>query len=174
MTVIAERLSIEAGLSAGLRWLYGTVQPDTALVEPRGACLTVTGRRLRFLPLSTAGTPLIVVDSNAVHWAAGPTSPALNTLPATELPCLACELAALRIPAGRHHYHSLTGTIVLDSPAHCSLRAAVERYARGCPRHHGVGCAAAAGNGGQSCTWRAAGRRAAIWPDAAATQRDWR
>jgi hypothetical protein len=26
MTVIAERLSIEAGLSAGLRWLYGTVQ----------------------------------------------------------------------------------------------------------------------------------------------------
>jgi hypothetical protein len=172
MTAIAQRLSIEAGLSAGLRWLYGTVQPDNALVEPRGACLTVTGRRLRFLPVSAAGTPLIVVDTNAVHWAAGPTSPALNTLPATELRCLASELAALGIPAGRHHYHSLTGTIVLDSPAHCSLRAAVERFARGCPRHHGTTCDAPNVEGGHSCTWRAEGRRAAIWPDVGANQGD--
>jgi hypothetical protein len=174
MTAIAERLSIEAGLSAGLRWLYRTVQPDDALVDRRGTCLSVTGRRLRFLPVCTAGTPLIIVDADFLRWGAHITSVALNTLPGSELPCLAHQLAALGIPAGQQHYHSVTGTIALDAPAHPSLRAAVRRYARGCPRHHSVVCDAAAGNGGQSCTWRAAGRRAAIWPDAAASQRDWR
>ena len=174
MTVTAERLSIQAGLCAGLRWLYGTVQPDDALVEPRGVCLAASGRRLRFVPVATAGTPLIVVDTDVARWGAGPISPALNTLPATESPCLAAELAALGIPAGRQHYHSLTGTIVLDAPAHCSLRAAVARYARGCPRHHSATCDAPTGDGGHCCAWRTAGRRAAIWPDHVAEHRDWR
>ena len=174
MTITAEPLSIPAGLCAGLRWLYGTVQPDDALVEPRGVCLAVGGRRLRFVPVASAGTPLIVVDTDVARWGAGPISPALNTLPPTELPCLAAELAALGIPAGRHRYHSLTGAIALDVPAHRSLRAAVARYARGCPRHHSATCAAPTGEGGHSCAWRAAGRRAAIWPDHAVDQQQWR
>ena len=172
MTVTAEPLSIQAGLCAGLRWLYGTVQPDDALVEPRGAQLTASGRRLRFVPVATAGTPLIVVDTDVTRWAPGPISPALNTLPAAESPWLAAELAALGIAAGRHRYHSLTGIVVLDAPAHCSLRAAVARYARGCPRHHSATCGAPTGAGGHSCAWRAAGRRAAIWPDHVVDQSD--
>ncbi|MBV8860543.1 MAG: hypothetical protein JO259_01590, partial [Mycobacterium sp.] len=161
-----------AGLSAGLRWFYRTVQPDNALVEPRGACLTVSGRRLRFLPICAAGSPLIVVDADLLRWGADSSAVALNTLPAEELPCLADELAALGIPAGRQHYHSLTGTIALDAPAHSSLRAAVHRYARGCAQHHSVACDVPIRDGGPSCSWRAAGRRAAIWPDAAAGLRD--
>jgi hypothetical protein len=99
MTVSAERLSIEDGLCAGLRWLYGTVQPDNALVDCRGACLTVTGRRLRFLPVSTAGTPLIVVDADFLRWGVDTTSVALNTLPGNELPCLTRQLAGAGHPA---------------------------------------------------------------------------
>jgi hypothetical protein len=174
MTVSAERLSIEDGLCAGLRWLYGTVQPDNALVDCRGACLTVTGRRLRFQPVSTAGTPLIVVDADFLRWGVDTTSVALNTLPGNELPCLTRQLATLGIRPGQQHYRRLTGVIALDAPAHPSLRAAVQRYARGCPRHHSVVCDAAMRDGGQPCTWRAEGRRAAVWPDAAASQRDWR
>jgi hypothetical protein len=174
MTVIAERLSIEAGLCAGLRWLYGTEQPDNALVDYRGARLTVTGRRLRFLPVSAVGTPLIVVDADFLRWGADTTSVALNTLPGNELPCLARQLTTLGIRAGQQHYHSVTGTIALDAPAHPSLRRAVQRHVRGCPRHHSVVCEAAMRDGGQSCAWRAEARRAAIWPDAAASQRDWR
>jgi hypothetical protein len=89
-TVIAERLSIEAGLCVGPRWLYGIVPPD----------------------------------------------------------------------------------IALDAPAHPSLRAVVQRYARGCLRHRSVVCDPAIRDGGQSCTWRADGRGAARWPDPAAGQGD--
>jgi len=166
--------SIEAGLSAGLCWLYRIVQPDNALVDWRGAGLTVTGRRLRFLPVSTAGTPLIVVDADLPRWGADTTWVALNTLPVTELPCLARQLAVLGISAGQQHYRSVTGVIALDVPAHPSLRAAVQRYVRGCPRHRSVVCDAAVRDGGHTCTWRTEGRRAARWPDAAANQRDWR
>jgi hypothetical protein len=166
--------SIEAGLSAGLRWLYQTVQPDDALVDWRGAALTVTGRRLRFLPVVTTGTPLIVADADLLRWRAHTTCVALNTLPVDELPCLAAQLAVLGINAGQRHYHSVTGVIALDVPAHPSLRAAVQRYRRGCPHHRGVMCDASIRHGGHSCTWRAEGRRAARWPDADADQGDWR
>jgi len=174
MTASAGQVSIEAGLCAGLRWLYRTAQPDNALVDCRGARLTVTGRRLRLLPVSTAGTPLIVVDADLLRWGAHTTSIALNTLPVNELPGLARQLAALGIQPGQQHYRRLTGVIALDVPAHPSLRAAVERYARGCPRHHVAGCDGSMCDGRQPCAWRAEGRRVAIWPDAAASQRDWR
>jgi hypothetical protein len=166
--------SIEAGLAAGLRWLYRTVQPDNALIDWRGACLTATGRRLRILPVFTAGTPLIIVDADLLRWGADTTSVALNTLPVNELPWLARQLAALGISAAQQHYHSVTGVIALDVPAHPSLRAAVQRYARGCPRHRSGVCEAPIRDGGHCCAWRAEGRRAAIWPDAAGDKGDWR
>jgi hypothetical protein len=59
--------SIDAALSAGLRWLYVTVQPADALVERRGATIKTGDRSLRFVPVSSTGNPLIVVDLLGVH-----------------------------------------------------------------------------------------------------------
>ena len=116
-------------LRAGLRWLYRTAQPPDALVARSGATLRTRDRTLRFVPVSAAtGTPLIVVDLLDIHWRARALSPPLNALPTDELPSLATELAALGIPAAARHYHPITGTIVLDVPAHPTLVAAVRRH----------------------------------------------
>lgn len=166
---VAELPGIEASLCAGLRWLYRTVQPDHALVEPCGAHLSALTGRLRVVPLGAAGTPLIVVDADLPRWGAGYHCVALNPLPANGLTELAGQLAVLGVPGQAQHYHRLTGVLALDVPAHPSLRAAVQRYARGCPHHHGALCGRAT-----SCAWRTEGRRAAIWPTAAAGEGDWR
>jgi len=171
---LAELASLHTGLSAGLRWLYATVQADNALVDPRGAALTVSRRWVRFVPVSLTGTPLIVVDTDIARLPAGLVSPVLNTLPVDELPCLAGELAVFGIGAGQYRYHGLTGTIVLDRPAHPSLRAAVERATCGCPQRRSGVCGPPIGGGGLRCAWRAKGRRAARWPDTDGDQRVWR
>lgn len=156
--------SVDAAVAAGLRWLYDTVQPPTALIDRRGAELHAGNRTVRLVPISSSGTPLIVVDIVNVHWGPHPTSPPLNGLPLDELPSLTTELAALGIASTAHHYHATTGTIALEVPAHASLLAAVHRYARGCPSHRGPLCDASARIGGHGCTWRTDGSRAAIWP----------
>jgi hypothetical protein len=87
-----------------------------ALVERRGAKITTAERSLRFVPTSSSGNPLIVVDLLDVHWGIGSFSPPLNAVPPDELLSLATELAALGVPACAQHYHGITGTIALDSP----------------------------------------------------------
>jgi hypothetical protein len=169
MTRITERLVTVTDpavvLAAGLRWLYGTVQHDDAIVDRRGATLPVRrNRNFRFVPVSSSGTPLVIVDVANIQWALGPVSPPLNPLGADELPCLTKQLVALGIPPGAQHYHGITGTLVLDLPAHRTLRAAVHRYDAGCPRHHTQLCGAPVHFGGQSCPWYADGRRRALWP----------
>jgi hypothetical protein len=156
--------SLEGALRAGLHWLYATEQPPDALVERRGAKITTTERSLRFLPISASDNPLIVVDLLEVHWAIASFSPPLNALPPDELPGVATELRALGIPSGAQHYHGITGTIVLDVPAHPSLIAAVHRYDRGCPKHDTQVCEAPVRDGGKACTWHADGHRRANWP----------
>lgn len=155
---------LESALRAGLRWLYATVQPSDALVERRGAKITTAERALRFVPISVAGNPLIVVDLLTVHWGIGELSPPLNALPADELSTLATELAELGIPTSALHYHGITGTITLDAPAHPSLQEAVRRFDCGCPWHHTHVCEAPVRHGGKACPWRADGHRRAIWP----------
>ena len=156
--------SLDAALQAGLRWLYATAQPPGAVVERRGAKITTAERSLRFAPISASGNPLIVVDLLDVHWGIGAFSPPLNALPPTELRALAAELAVTGVPACAQHYHGITGTIVLDAPAHRSLIEAVHRYDRGCPRHDTQVCEAPVRHGGKSCSWHADGHRRAIWP----------
>jgi hypothetical protein len=156
--------SLDAALRAGLRWLYATEQPPEALVERRGAKITTAERSLRFVPISSSGNPLIVVDLLDVHWGISAFSPPLNALPPDELPSLATELAALGVPAGAQHYHGITGTIALDSPAHHSLLEAVHRYDLGCPRHETQLCEAPVAHGGRSCGWHAQGHSRAVWP----------
>src|SRR6478672_12816252 len=58
--------AVRTALSAGLHWLYRTVQPETALVEHRGVRLPAASRILRFLPVADAGNPVVVVEV-AVH-----------------------------------------------------------------------------------------------------------
>jgi hypothetical protein len=156
--------SIDAALRAGLRWLYATEQPPEALVERRGAKITTAERSLRFVPISSSANPLIVVDLLDVHWGIGAFTPPLNALPPDELPNLATELAALGAPAGAQHYHGITGTIALRSPAHPSLIEAVHRYDRGCPRHDTQLCEAPVRHGGKGCRWHSDGHRRAVWP----------
>jgi hypothetical protein len=164
LTTPAAAPSLDAALRAGLHWLYATEQPPDAVVERRGAKLITAERSLRFVPLSASSTPLIVVDLLDVHWGVSGFSPPLNALPPDELPSLATELGLLQITSGAQHYHGITGTIVLDTPAHPSLIDAVHRYDRGCPRHDTHLCEAPVRHGGKSCTWHADGHQRAIWP----------
>lgn len=108
---------LHRGLTAGLRWLYRTVQADSALVERRGARLTLGGRVLRFIPISASGTPLIVVDVADVRWGLGG-APPLNTLGPEELPALVAELDQLEIPTTATGYHGVTG--YGHTQRHCS------------------------------------------------------
>ena len=164
MTALIAPPTVDVALAAGLRWLYATIQPDDALVERRGARIKAGDRVLRFLPISTTGNPLIVVDLPNVRRGISSLSPPLNALPPDELPSPASELAALGIPSAAQHYHGITGTIVLDVPAHRSLIAAVRRYDRGCPRHQTQLGEAPVRDGGKGCTWHVYGHRRAIWP----------
>lgn len=164
MTATLARVSLDAALSAGLRWLYLTEQSDDALVEHRGARLAAVGRKLRFLPTAADGNPLIVVDADIPRW----TAPTADRPPAPltndELATITDELADIGVHPGEWHCYTITSTIVLGTPAHPSLRAAVARYANGCPYHHDLVCDAPIKDGGQACPWHTQGHQAAIWP----------
>lgn len=164
MTSTEQPTYIAEALAAGLRWLYATAQPTDALVERRGARINTGDRSLRFVPVSATGNPLIVVDLLVVHWGIFSFSAPLNSPSVDELPSLARELAMFGIGSGAHHYHGITGTIVLEVSAHPSLIDAVHRYDRGCPRHETQLCEAPARDGGKGCSWHADGHRRAIWP----------
>lgn len=163
-TASPSRDSLQAALVAGVRWLYRTVQPPAALVERRGARLTVGDRVLRFVPISASGTPLIVVDLRSIRWGLGAASPRLNALGPDELPALVTGLEALGVPSTAVSYHRLTGTVALETAAHPSLVAAVHRFDHGCPYHRSQVCEAPLRDGGQACPWHRDGHRVAIWP----------
>ncbi|GAB4980357.1 hypothetical protein MAHJHV59_28620 [Mycobacterium avium subsp. hominissuis] len=156
---------VREALSAGLRWLYHTPQPDNALVEHRGARITASpARTLRFLPIANSGNPLVVVEvqvRTSYHRSPAP-PPALAD---AEVLDVVAELEARRAVVTRYDNHRLTATIALAQPAHESLRAAVARYAAGCPYHHSLVCEAPIGARGQGCPWHTAGHRAAVWPE---------
>ena len=156
--------AVRTALSAGLHWLYHTVQPETALVEHRGVRLPAPPRILRFLPVSDAGKPVVVVEV-AVHRRQGQFGGPAEVLDDAEILDVAAELASHNVTIIRQDNHRLTATIVLAQPAHESLRAAVGRYAAGCPYHHSLVCDAPISAHGPGCPWRTTGHRAAIWPE---------
>lgn len=164
MTRSLARASLGAALTAGLRWLYLTEQNDDALVEHRGARIDAVGRHLRFLPTTADGNPLIVVEADAPRWE--PTDHAVTSshLTSIELSTITNELTAVGAHPGTWHCHTIISTIVLGTPAHPTLRAAVARYGAGCPYHHDLVCDAPIKDGGQACPWHTRGHRAAIWP----------
>jgi hypothetical protein len=153
-----------AALGAGLNWLYNTVQPDTAIVEHCGARLPVAANRaLRFLPVTNAGRPLVVLGVGVRRGSGTLIGPA-ELLDDAEVLDVVAELDAHRILTGGHRNHQLTATIPLARPAHESLLAAVARYAAGCPHHRTQVCEAPVSAHGQGCPWHANGHRMAIWP----------
>lgn len=159
-------LSIDVVLAAGLRWFYVTARPADAVVERRGACMKTADRVLRFVPVSATDNPLIVVDLLDVHWG-------LSSEPTTELTApqriaiLGTELATLRIPSSAQHYLGITGTVVLDAPAHPSLvqvLCCTPLRPRLSPTRQPGLRSPRVRDGGRGCTWHVDGHRRAIWP----------
>lgn len=139
---------------SGLRWLYDTEQPATAILQHHGETLgSVGNRHVRFCPIGYAGRVVIVI--NVTHVDIGTRWPARNPLHPDELDQLADLLSDLgETVSDRWNGHpGVTGSIALARPAHPNLRAAVERYHAGCPTHHSVFC---------RCGWFRTGYHAAV------------
>lgn len=151
----AEVDAIEAHLPvllSGLRWLYDTPQPDTAILHHHGQRLPSVGNRhLDFTPVGWAGRVIIVLSVS--HVDLGERWPARNPLRTDELD----QLADLLDGMGETVVHRwngnphISGSIALARRAHPTLDAAVRRYHAGCPDHGGsVFC---------RCSWYSTGYR---------------
>ncbi|MUL48469.1 hypothetical protein FZI85_27370 [Mycobacterium sp. CBMA293] len=137
-------------LLLGLRWLFDTEQPDTAIVAHDGqAVVSAGGRTLRFIPRGRVGSATICVEV---------TSRGTDHKPVTadELDAFAALLADIdvRVQHTWVEYPGDRGCLALLRPAHASLCEATARYDRGCPRHrHPHWCV---------CGWYADGAAALI------------
>lgn len=119
------------GLLLGLRWLYDTEQPATAIVRFDGQAAVSAGERtLRFIPRGRVGFATIAVQG---------TTPAAKAEPlqAGELTAFAGVLDELDVPVQHTwiEFPGVSGYLALRRPAHPTLRAAVDRYEQGCPTH---------------------------------------
>jgi hypothetical protein len=142
-------------LRAGLRWLYGTEQPDGAIVHHRGPAIPATGNRwYGVCPVGATGRPVISVDVARVEWVdRGVERVPVNPLEPGELDHLKSVLADLgaTVHSTWNGHPSTNGSLELAEPAHPTLLAAVERYGQGCLEHphRSVFCACDAWNNGR-------------------------
>lgn len=134
--------TLDTVLTAGLRWLYDTEQPDTAWQGHHGLLLPLpaANRLYAFAPANDWKDPVVVVDVAKIEWIDnGPNELATpaNPLETGELDALADQLRTLGVEvASTWNGHPLTsGSIGLARPAHPSLVAAVDRYRAGCLAH---------------------------------------
>lgn len=119
-------------LLLGLRWLYDTEQPASAIARSDGQALpSVGGRTLRFIPRAHPGGTVVRIEHT--RRTTGP-----QALPATELDAFANVLDDLDVRVARRwiEYPGASGCFALHAPAHPTLCAAVARYERGCAEHH--------------------------------------
>ncbi|WP_328721779.1 hypothetical protein OHT52_21310 [Streptomyces sp. NBC_00247] len=135
---MSARISI---LSAGLRWLYTTEQPEGALVSHRGETLIGDDRTYRFVPQGAAQLPVVVASVRCPQHrrdAIGDLVPA-NPLDVNEVYAVLTDLAMLgtTVAATWNGYPSHSVSLGLVAPAHPSLLAALERDRAGCPDHAG-------------------------------------
>ncbi len=119
-------------LLLGLRWLYDTEQPATAIARSGSQALpSAGGRTLRFIPRGHPGGTVVRIE---------------HTLPSTTPPSLAAAdrdafaslLDDIDVGVARSwiEYPGASGCFALRAPAHPTLCAAVARYERGCADHH--------------------------------------
>lgn len=132
-------------LIVGLRWLYDTEQPATAVVDHRGRRLRSAGdRTVRFTPVGWQGRAMVLLIPTAdAHGSRRPVSAGELDAFAETLRDLGEEVVATWTGQSR-------GLAALARPAHPSLRAAVRRYEAGCPEHDADPVCA--------CGWLATGR----------------
>jgi hypothetical protein len=83
-----------------------------------------------------------------------------------DIDTVAAQLGPLgaAVTATRCASAGLAGTITLARSAHPSLRAAVTRFAAGCPTHHSRICGHPHRHGGHNCPWYSNGQRGVRWP----------
>lgn len=128
-------------LTAGLRWLYETEQPDDCHATHRGELLDADNNRTyQFIPVGARELSVVVVGVTRVEWIDnGPNAlptPA-NPLGPTELAELAADLRSrgFDIQDTWNGHPGVTGSVGLARPAHPTLLAAVKRYNAGCLDH---------------------------------------
>lgn len=148
----------------GLRWLYDTEQPATAIHHQHGAQLaSVDDRIVGFCPSGWNGHVVISLTATAPgrraqrrRWLSLRYPNAMrppHVLAPGELEAFAALLSDLgeEVVSTWSGYPGRTGSVALARPAHASLRAAVARDRAGCPEHgHADLC---------DCDWSRAGRR---------------
>ncbi|MGH3556011.1 MAG: hypothetical protein ACRDTK_00560 [Mycobacterium sp.] len=163
-------IDIDRVLRAGLDWLYNTVQPDTAIIDPRNTTTAAGHRVINFMPLGWASKASVIVEVAHVAWGLGPGAGPLNPMPPAELDQLATHVTAsgTEVDEVRCAPRPLVGTITLTRDAHPTLRAAVARFNAGCPIHRSRRCWRAQHHGGRDCSWYNDGQRGVIWPFTAA------
>ncbi len=115
-------------LLLGLRWLYDTEQPATAVQDPHGQHLhTPAKRTMHFIPSGTSGHVLIVIE-------AAPDKPDQHTTSGTLAPGELAAFADLIEDLGEtvvSTYNGYPGSIAvlaLARPAHPTLLTAVARF----------------------------------------------
>jgi hypothetical protein len=164
---LADSDAVRGLLQAGLHWLHDTAQPDHAVIDTHGAAAATSDNRLiRFVPLGWGWRASIVIEVAHVSWGAGPGGPPLNPLHPHDIDTVAAQLGALgaAVTATRCASAGLAGNITLARSAHPSLRAAVTRFAAGCPTHHSRICGHPHRHGGHNCPWYSNGQRGVRWP----------
>ena len=154
-------------LAEGLRWLYDTTQPATAIMPARGAAtmIAAANRIIRWVPLGWGWTASVILEIAHIDWGAG-MGPPLNPMPSSEAISLAASLHQLGVDIAdiACTTQCLSAAIALRRPAHPTLCAATRRYMQGCPAHHSRICHRPPARGGRDCGWIADGQRAITWP----------
>lgn len=148
----------------GLHWLHTVAQPDTAVINPRLGAIIVNGNVVRFVPIAWGGTAAIILEVADVHW--GLSGGPLNPLPPGTIADIARLIRAYgdTISDIRCATAPVTATLQIQQPPQPTLRAAAERYLRGCPVHHSRRCGLPSRRGGYNCPWYSAGQRGITWP----------
>jgi hypothetical protein len=128
-------------LAAGIRWLYGTEQPDGAIQQHHGISLPdVPANRLyAFAPSGADALPVVVTQVARPVYAHGEI---VNGIGLHELNDIRAELAVLDVEVSTtwNGHPGINGSLGLTVKAHPSLLAAVARYRAGCPKHTGPLC----------------------------------
>ena len=158
-------------IGEGLHWLHTVAQPDTAIINPRLGAIIVNGHALRFVPIAWGGSAAIILEVADVHW--GLTGGPLNPLPLDTIGDIARLIRACGDTVSDIHCATapVTATLQIQQPPHPTLRAAAERYLRGCPVHHSRRCGLPPNRGGYNCPWYSAGQRGISWPFTGGGQR---
>lgn len=132
-------LPAHQALQAGLTWLHHIPQPPTALIDHRGLPLRTTNNRtLRFVAAGPQGKAVIALDVTRLTWKNnGKELIPTDRIGPTELTDLTTLLRTLntRVMATYNGHPTITGTLLLQRPAHPTLTAAITRYQAGCPTH---------------------------------------